>query len=160
MSTGFQYMLAGMAVIALLFAGLSLLPTWRSEAAPPANPAAGASSPALPLPATSAPTPAVTAPAAVPSSPSYTFQRERTEASRELTWLFTKSSVVLRKSPNGEPYRPPTVCFAPLTILPGTRLWPIRTEGDWVMVRSPSQLLGWIPQSEVSNRAPIVLRKY
>jgi hypothetical protein len=47
-----------------------------------------------------------------------------------------------------------------MTILRGTRLWPLRTEGDWVMVRAPSGLLGYVHSNEVDKHRPFFERKY
>jgi len=162
MKNDFQFMVFLMAVIALLFVGLSLMPDLRHSAASAQAQApitlAATTPPAVAAPAPPSPPPSAAAPAS--RAPKYVFRRGRTEASRDLNWLFTRHAVILLKEPDGDPYTPVTICDAPLLILPGTRLWPIKTEGEWVMVKSPSQLLGWVPQSEVSNRAPIVNRTY
>lgn len=157
---GFRYILAGLLAIALVFAGLSLWPyaagmlgASSSQAAPTA--AAAAAPLALP--------PAVSPPALPPPAagqPTFVFAEEREQPPEQRSWLYTQRSAILRVEPGGTGHRAPTVSTAPVTILIGTRLWPLRTEAEWVMVRSPSGLLGWVHTSEVDTSIPYFKRRY
>ena len=75
-------------------------------------------------------------------------------------WLYTKKSAILRIEPDGIGHRAKSASHAPLTIARGTRLWPIQTEGEWVLLRSPGGTLGWMHSSEVDARCPYIRHKY
>ena len=145
MSSGFRYVLSGALIIAVLFAALSLLPTYLSRQSPTS------STPTTPTPATTTPRvftmpPVATVPAAAPPMPAVLPGEEEQPG---VSWVYTAQPVVLRVKPDGDPYYAASVSSAPLTILGGTRMLSIRSEGDWLMVRVPSRLLGWIPAREV-----------
>jgi len=153
MSGGFRIVLILVAVIALLFAGFSLWPLYRQMQSQPA------SQPATPAPApassTSTAAPAATAPLSPAPTPPITYAtRQPKEEKPETTWLYTQHSAILRVTPGGHSYRAASVSSAPLTILVGTRLYAQKTEGEWVMVKSPSGLLGWLHESEVGTNIP------
>lgn len=165
MGGGYRYVLGAMLATALLYAALSLLPvicgtqgaagprgggaktlsTTSVSAAPPAVSAAGtAASPAV----------------AAAQPPSYTFVSERETGSSDVTWLYTREPVILRVEPAGKPHIATCLTRAPLTILRGTRLWPLETRGEWVLVRSPSRLLGWVNQRDLVTHPGNARRSY
>jgi hypothetical protein len=90
--------------------------------------------------------------AAVPTAPvvqpDYTFLQEE-EKIPPKRWMYANGNVMLRKEPHGDPFIPLSASFAPLTVHNGTRLWPLRTDSDWVLVQSPGKTLGWVHKDEV-----------
>lgn len=66
------------------------------------------------------------------------------QGSSAIGWRQARVSVLLLKTPSGDPFRAATKSMAPLTIIKGSRLWAIRQEGDWMLVRSPGRTLGWV----------------
>ncbi|MGD8863825.1 MAG: hypothetical protein PVI30_27675 [Myxococcales bacterium] len=163
MSSGFRYLLIALVTITALFAGISLWPAlkagWRG------SPAQTTPAPAQPAPS-AAPAPSGGSAAnrvsrhAQRSLPTWTAAAKQEEPAARRNWLYAQVSVVLRTTPDGIGFRAPSLCQAPLTIVKGTRLWPVRTEGDWVMVRSPSGLLGYVHTSEIDSHLPYFKRKY
>ncbi|MBN2082589.1 hypothetical protein JW859_10350 [bacterium] len=113
--------------------------------------------PATPTPASPAATtaPVVTAPITSAPAPPVTYAAQQHKEEKPQTdWIYTQHSAILRITPGGNSYRAASVSSAPLTILVGTRLYAQRTEGEWVMVKSPSGLLGWLHESEVGTNIP------
>jgi len=156
--------LIALVTVTALFAGISLWPALK---------AGWSGSPAQTTPATAQPAP-TSAPApggggsaagrvsrhAQRSLPTWTAAANQEESAARRTWLYAQASVILRTTPGGVGFRAPSISQAPLTIVKGTRLWPVRTEGDWVMVRSPSGLLGYVHTSEIDSHLPYFKRKY
>ena len=75
----------------------------------------------------------------------------KAEAAQEKTWVYAKRDVELLVEPEGVAHTPTSLNHAPLTILAGTRLWPVQIEGDWVLVSSPSYTLGWVKSEDISE---------
>lgn len=69
---------------------------------------------------------------------------------------YAKRSVVMRTRPGGEALKAVSLTRAGLTILRGTRLMPVKHDGDWVMVQAPSAVLGWVRARELTDKRPIV----
>jgi hypothetical protein len=69
---------------------------------------------------------------------------------------YAKRSIVMRARPGGEPLKAVSLNKAGLTILRGTRLMPVKNQGEWVMVQSPSALLGWVRAKELTSERPVV----
>lgn len=67
---------------------------------------------------------------------------------------YAVESVVLHTKPGGTPLQPTSLNRAPLTVLSGTRLLPVKEHGNWVLVSSPSSMLGWVRKSELANKPP------
>jgi hypothetical protein len=161
MSSGFRYILVVLVAATALFAGLSLWPSVRdalngspSQAAPASQPAPSPpSSPAAPTRATVGSSHRVRVPLTLLSE-----RDERPADDRQ--WLYAQIPVTLRIKPGGRGHPAPSLTHAPLVILQGTRLWPVQQEGEWVMVRSPGGLLGYVLDSEVGTRIPYCKRKY
>jgi hypothetical protein len=158
MNNGFMFLLAGLVVLAALLAGMSMgshftaaAPKSSSDVATlAANPQPALN---LSLPQSVSPPPAPLPPAPGPGSPKLVLKRTRNEEpKRDINWLYASKPALLRKAPAGDPYSASSICFAPLTILPGTRLWPMEVRGEWIMVRSPSSMIGWLARSEVERR--------
>lgn len=63
-------------------------------------------------------------------------------------------SIILRKTPGGEGHHAASASLAPLTICRDTRVWAIRQEADWMLVRSPGRNLGWVETSELATMTP------
>jgi hypothetical protein len=154
MTGGFRYLVMGLVSVVAIFAGLSLWPVLEDTLNSPAPQAAA--QPHQPAAVPLAPPPVASQPPS--AKPSYTFHEQPEEAPKPLSWLYTQRSAILRIKPGGTGHRAATVSCAPLRIATGTRLWPVKTEGDWVMLRSPSGTLGWMHVSEVGKRAPYVYR--
>ncbi len=66
------------------------------------------------------------------------------QALNAIGWRQARFSLILHKEPAGEPFRAATKSKAPLTIVKGSRLWAIRQEGEWILVRSPGRTIGWV----------------
>jgi hypothetical protein len=160
---GFKALLGGVMLAALLFAILSVMPgvstlgSSKSALGSIAAPASVSSTPviaqapALPQPATQKPTVPSSTPEGdnkQPQAKQYVFLQEE-EKLPPKRWLYANGDVILRKEPQGDPFIPLSASFAPLTIHSGTRLWPVRTEAEWVMVQSPGNTVGWVHKDEV-----------
>lgn len=161
MSSGFRYILIVLVAAAAVFAGLSLWPSAQGarQSGPAQAAAPGLASAPPPLPP-SAPPIGATINTPHRSQPSWTFLSERDEPREERDWLYAQVSVVLRIKPGGPGHPATSLTRAPLTILKGTRLWPLRKDGEWVMVRSPSGLLGYVHNSEIDTHYPVCKRRY
>jgi hypothetical protein len=70
---------------------------------------------------------------------------------------YARRALTMRSKPSGQGLKPPSLNRSPLTILEGTRLLPVREEGEWVMVQSPSAVLGWVLSSELTAMRPPVV---
>ena len=162
MTGGFRYLFTFLVIIAVVFAGFSLWPVLIDTLTGGSTQSALATSATVPPSTAVASLPPIGATLATPSrAPSYTFQEEReTPPTERKSWLYAQRAVILRIEPGGIGHRPPTVSHAQLTILKGTRMWPVRTEADWIMVRSPSGLLGYVHTGEVDTSIPYCKRKY
>jgi hypothetical protein len=73
---------------------------------------------------------------------------------------YARRTVILLGRPGGVPLIPSSLNKAPLTVLRGTRLLPMREEGKWVMVQSPSGLMGWTKTTELTATRPIAPDHY
>ena len=154
MSSGYQYLVGFVIGIAALFCAMSLFPALKGTA--PAPQPAMAAVPTGPV------APGYVAQPAPVNSPVYTFIQEddENEKSQEPRFLFTQRAVYLRKEPAGRPYEPVCINRAPLVILAGSRVRPLQTQGEWVMVRTPGQTLGWVEQSSLSDVMPYRIRQH
>jgi hypothetical protein len=112
------------------------------------NPTASIPSPSYVSPAVHLPPQGMSLAGTMPSTvPAWDISRSR----------YARKTVTMRAKPGGEPLKPPSLNRSPLTILEGTRLLPVQEQGEWVMVQSPSAILGWIRTAELTaNRPPVV----
>lgn len=69
-------------------------------------------------------------------------------------WMYTRRNVILLKEPDGFPLQPFSLNKAPLKVLKGCRLEPLETEGEWVMVKSLADVIGWVKSNELTAQAP------
>ena len=156
---GFRFLVSGLLAAVAVFALISWWP-WLSGAV---HPASSSGAPLAPGGGALAAVPSVVPPplASPPKPPpSYTFAEERDRPPEQRVWLYTQQAAVLRVTPGGIGHRAPTISTAPLLILTGTRMWPVKTEGEWVLVRAPSGLLGWMTGQELGSRPPYETRDY
>jgi hypothetical protein len=82
------------------------------------------------------------------------------QASPGLGWRVAQYSTILRKAPGGEGYRAPTASLALLIIVGGSRVWAIRQEGNWMLVRSPARTLGWVEAQAIAFMSPELEQLY
>jgi hypothetical protein len=151
MENGFRVILLGVVLAVAVFAGFSVWPNVvgmlsDSGPRPVANTALASVAPAVTSPQLNRSAPAAAAAPAQPASYTFLQEKEKTPPRR---WLYANGNVILRKEPDGQAFVPLTASFAPLTVHSGTRLWPVRTDADWVLVQSPGKTLGWVHKDEV-----------
>lgn len=161
---GFRYIAGGLIVIVAAFAVASSWPLLLSAFSPPAiapaQPALAQSPAATQLPPTMAPTPLLTPnPAQAPASePSITLTDLPDETPPHPGWIYVQQSAVLRVKPGGRGMPAPSLTNTELVIAKGTRLWPRKIEGGWVLVKSPGGRLGWLAVDEVGKHIPVCLQ--
>ncbi|MCH7471777.1 hypothetical protein IIA79_02365 [bacterium] len=168
MSGGFRNVLAGAVVVVIAYAVMSTWPALRELVAPlqrlasprqmlPVSPSPTQTRPPATRPAVS-PGGAFAASAAPVITPASLSRPSSLPESSAVSWQFAQRATVMHFEPGRNPIIPPCLNRAPLTILAGTRLWPVKTEGEWVMVRSPSRMLGWVLNGDIGPRRPRPLR--
>jgi hypothetical protein len=73
---------------------------------------------------------------------------------------YARVTVVLQAKPGGAGVRPVSLNKAPLTVLRGTRLKPIKDQGSWVMVQAPSAQAGWVMARDLTETRPVTVDHY
>jgi hypothetical protein len=68
---------------------------------------------------------------------------------------YARRTVTLRKTPAGQGLKAQSLNLADLRILKGTRLMPVKQQGDWVMVQAPSAVIGWVPAKDLARTRPV-----
>ena len=79
---------------------------------------------------------------------------ERTREMVPSGWLYTRRKVTLLKEPDGFPLQPVSLNKAPLEVLRGCRMEQLESEGEWVMVRTMADVIGWVKRNELTDKAP------
>jgi hypothetical protein len=69
-------------------------------------------------------------------------------------WVYASRSFFLLTEPGGNAHRAYSLCNAELELLSGTRLRQIRAEQDWVLVKSPGNIIGWAHRKDLTDKAP------
>jgi len=68
---------------------------------------------------------------------------------------YASHTLVMHARPGGLPIQPPNLNRAPLTVMRGTRLMTLRSQGEWVMVQDLSADLGWVMAVELVDERPM-----